>query len=379
LTEADNAKSAALTRRVPTVAVIGPLPPPIHGHMIFTERLLRSKLLAERFRIVHVDISDHRDMGQVGRIDPLNVVLAVRDLGRLIRTMMRERPDLVHAPLAQNLLGLSRDLCFVAIALIGRAKVVIQLHGGAVESSVATAPRWFSALARTLLHRCTAFIAMNGWQVERLGPTVPPERTVVIPHATDDDHTPPSPRRQDRFRALYVSSSLQESKGLTTVLEAATCAQRNGVTTEWEIIGPWLDAATENASMKLAGETGGIRFPGAVDRAELRDAYARADVFVFPTGPTEAFALVRIEAMSAGLPVITTEAGGGNEMVREGVEGFIVDYDEPDQIVARLRQLRDDPELHAEMGRNAQARQRTVYGAEAFERSIAELWERVAA
>lgn len=361
------------------VAVIGPLPPPSHGHMVFTQRLLESELLTTRFRIVHVDISDHRALGTVGRLELVNALLALRDFGRLIKVLVLERPDVIHVPLAQNLLGLGRDLGFVVISLLGRTKVVAHVHGGGLGSFMRTAPRWFSAIARTLLHRCSAFVVMTRWQAERIGPTIPSDRIVVIPHGTEDNEAAPREPQPGRFRALYVSSHLHESKGLGPLVEAAAEAQRTGVTTEWEIIGAWLDAATETATHERTKEVAGIHFRGAVERDQLQDAYSQADAFVFPTGPSEGFALVRIEAMAAGLPVITTEAGGGREIVRDGIEGFIVDYDAPGQIVARLQQLRDDPDLRAEIGRQARARQRSEYGERAFELAMADLWERVAA
>ena len=91
--------------KVATVAVIGPLPPPSHGHMVFTQRLLESQLLARRFRLVHVDISDHRELRTVGRLELVNVLLALRHFGRLIKVLATERPDIVHVPLAQNRWG----------------------------------------------------------------------------------------------------------------------------------------------------------------------------------------------------------------------------------------------------------------------------------
>ena len=295
--------------KVATVAVIGPLPPPSHGHMVFTQRLLESQLLARRFRLVHVDISDHRELRTVGRLELVNVLLALRHFGRLIKVLATERPDIVHVPLARNLLGLGRDLVFVAISLLGRAKVVGQVHGGGLGAFLSTAPRWFTALARVLLHRCSALVVMTRWQAERLGPALPAERTVVIPHGTEDNASSPAEPRPDSFRALYVSSHLHESKGLEALVAAATRAQAAGVTTEWEIVGEWLDETTRIETQRRVGEVPGIHFRGAVERSQLAAVYSNADAFVFPTGPNEGFALVRIEAMAAGLPVITTEAG----------------------------------------------------------------------
>jgi glycosyltransferase involved in cell wall biosynthesis len=373
--------SAGNERRpeAPTVAVIGPLPPPSHGHMVFTQRLLDSELLARRFRIAHVDISDHRELGTIGRLDPINIALALRDFWRLLRTLAGKRPAVVHVPMAQNLLGLGRDLVFIAITLLCRSSVVAQVHGGGLGTFMESAPAWFRALARPLLRRCAAFVVMTPWQAASTGAAVPTHRIVVIPHGTDENEAPLPQTRADSFRALYVSSHLHESKGLEPLVEAAIASQQAGVTTEWEIVGAWLDEETRLAIEQRTRRVEGITFRGAVDRAELPAVYSRADAFVFPTGPNEGFALVRIEAMAAGLPVITTEAGGGREIVDEGVEGFIVDYDAPDQIVERLRALREDPERRAAIGANARRRQREQFSTRAFEASLADLWDRAAA
>jgi glycosyltransferase involved in cell wall biosynthesis len=219
---------------------------------------------------------------------------------------------------------------------------------------------------------------MTPWQAASTGDAVPADRIVVIPHGTDDSDTPLPQPQPDSFRALYVSSHLHESKGLEPLIEAAISSQVAGVTTEWEIIGGWLDEQTRLDVERRIGDVEGISFRGAVDRDDLPEAYARADAFVFPTGPSEGFALVRIEAMAAGLPVITTPAGGGGEIVREGVEGFIVDYDAPDQIVERLQTLRHDPERHAEISAASRRRQRERFSTRVFESALGDLWERVA-
>ena len=59
-----------------------------------------------------------------------------------------------------------------------------------------------------------------------------------------------------------------------------------------------------------------------VSREELVLELQRADVFVFPS-LVESFALVLLEAMSVGLPVITTSNTAGPDIMREGIDGFV--------------------------------------------------------
>jgi glycosyltransferase involved in cell wall biosynthesis len=70
---------------------------------------------------------------------------------------------------------------------------------------------------------------------------------------------------------------------------------------------------------------------------------ARQDVLVFPS-LFEGFGLVILEAMAQGVPVITTEATAGPEVITEGEDGFIVPIRDANAIAARLDQLATDRE-----------------------------------
>ncbi len=93
-----------------------------------------------------------------------------------------------------------------------------------------------------------------------------------------------------------------------------------------------------------------------IDRAQtipMPHIYAAADAFLLPT-LYDPFANVTLEALAAGLPVITTKQNGGHEIMQHGHEGFILDRaDEIDHIRGYLRQLQDE-ECRATMA--AQAR-----------------------
>jgi len=85
------------------------------------------------------------------------------------------------------------------------------------------------------------------------------------------------------------------------------------------------------------------------------DQYQWADLLVFPT-VCDGFGLVQIEALAAGLPVITTPNAGS--VVRDGVEGYIVPIRNAEALADRIDVFARDPDLLAKMSRNAQARAR---------------------
>ena len=94
---------------------------------------------------------------------------------------------------------------------------------------------------------------------------------------------------------------------------------------------------------------------GPVAGDMLPSHYANADVFCL-LSLEEGLALVVAQAMACGLPVIVTPNTGGEELVTDGVEGFIVPIRSPEIVAERLRWLRDNPDQRIAMGRRARAR-----------------------
>ena len=74
---------------------------------------------------------------------------------------------------------------------------------------------------------------------------------------------------------------------------------------------------------------------------DLVAAYRAADLFVFPS-TTETFGLVALEAMACGLPVIAARRGGITDTVAHGRNGLLFDPENPDEIRAQIKAMRDD-------------------------------------
>ena len=92
--------------------------------------------------------------------------------------------------------------------------------------------------------------------------------------------------------------------------------------------------------------------------ADLPALYHLADLFVLPAShPSEAFGLVQVEAMAAGVPVVCTELGTGTSYVnQDGVTGRVVPPRDPAALAAAICELLADPAKRAAMSAAARAR-----------------------
>jgi glycosyltransferase involved in cell wall biosynthesis len=92
---------------------------------------------------------------------------------------------------------------------------------------------------------------------------------------------------------------------------------------------------------------------GLVPRTEIRWHYEWADLLIFPT-ICDSFGIVQVEALSAGLPVITTPNAGS--VVRDGVDGFIVPIRDAEALAEKIDLLAHNAELLGWMSQNAKER-----------------------
>lgn len=92
-----------------------------------------------------------------------------------------------------------------------------------------------------------------------------------------------------------------------------------------------------------------VIFHGRIDHDKLREAYQAIDVLVVPSIYLEVFGLVVLEALSAGIPVIVSKSGGPEEIVRHGVDGFVVERNDSRALAEAMQKFIENPALVIEM------------------------------
>jgi glycosyltransferase involved in cell wall biosynthesis len=90
------------------------------------------------------------------------------------------------------------------------------------------------------------------------------------------------------------------------------------------------------------------------DRQGILEHLARADVFVFPS-LSEGFSLALLEAMAAGLPIVTTPVGAAPDLLAEGVSALFAPSSDAGALAAAVRRLLADAALREHLGRGARA------------------------
>ncbi|GMQ82898.1 MAG: glycosyltransferase family 4 protein [Rhodothermia bacterium] len=329
----------------PRVIVFGRFPPPVDGQSLSTERFVT--MLDSEYTFTRINSSVPAEAGTFQKF------ASYRESGKQLRREISGSREecIVWQSISPQVTGHYRDRITV-LPHLKRHRSIAVIHWGSF-ARVFQAPLT-SASARRMVDRIAHFVFTDERLSDACAEWIPADRRSAIANSVDpgllcsdeDVHKKPTARNDGSLRMLYLSNMIKE-KGYLDVLQAGKLLNDQGLDVRIDFVGRWYSDTDRKEfeqlveSKKLARI---VHHHGPIeDRATLKQFYLSADVFVFPTYYLhEAQPLCVIEAMSAGLPIVTTANGGIPNMVRDGEEGFVVPAQQPGAIAAAVCQLADD-------------------------------------
>lgn len=171
--------------------------------------------------------------------------------------------------------------------------------------------------------------------------------------------TEPSWNPDDPFSLLFIGRVIRQ-KGVHILIEAVRALCDAGVNVRLSIIGkapPWEQAYRQQlvaASRRLP-----IAWLGFLPQSALPEQLAQAQALVVPSQGREAFGLVNLEALAAGVPVVASAVGGITEVVNESCGILVHDAASPEAFSLAIRSLVADPEYWRNLQRGTKKRAAT--------------------
>jgi glycosyltransferase involved in cell wall biosynthesis len=279
---------------------------------------------------------------------------------RLTQRVIREyierygRPDLIAAYSATW----AGDAAWRAHESRGLPYVITEMMTG---FSIGKVRGWEAAISRRAFASAEAVIAISGPLRAALRQFVGDRPVEVIPCTVDERYwtAPPTPRGAGPF-TFYAQAHLTPRKGFDILIRAFASRFRGDATCRLVIGGGGAIRGELEALAASSGVASQVTFLGAIPRDEVRDAMWAADCFVLPS-LAENFGVVLIEALSTGLPVISTRCGGPEDIITDEVGLLLRPGDEPG-LADALWTMRHRP-AHAPEGVRAYAVARFGYAA----------------
>jgi glycosyltransferase involved in cell wall biosynthesis len=263
------------------------------------------------------------------------------------------RPDVVHI-----FFGIPDGPIGWLLKRVNGLPYLISLRGADVPSDeVKRFARQYKVLRpfiHWLWHDADALVAVSSGLRSYAKETAPDLPIQVIPNAIDlSAFTPPVQRETvGSVRLLYVGR-FNTFKNVETLVEAVgRLSQMDVGEFELDLVGEGEQRPVLERMVSELGLSRRVHFVGWVARDRIADHYRCADIFVTAT-TWEGMPNTVLEAMACGLPIVGTQASGLRELVRDGLNGYLVPIKDPNALAQALARLVDNGYERRRMGRQS--------------------------
>lgn len=358
----------------PAVLLLGPGLDAVSGVSAHLRSLIESAL-GDMFELVHFRVgSEGREESPVGRLarlaaSPFALALAIR----------RTRAGIVHVNTSLNAGAFWRDLAQVLVARICGARVVCQIHGGALPQDFLRGLRPFRPLLRWALGRADLVVVLARAEQDAYRRFLPGRRIELVPNGVACSASARQPRAPDAPLALLYLGRLAPGKGLGELLRALAQLQDGGrPVARLAIAGSGPEEEALRAMARALALDGTVVFTGPLRGAAKVRLLSESDALVLASD-AEGMPYALLEAMAAGLAVIATPVGAIPDLVTEGVHGLLVPPRDPIALANAVRALAADRARLARMGTAARARVREICSIERLAGRFAEIYGELSA
>ena len=355
--------------------IIGQLPPPVHGSNVMTELFYNSvkKIGYEAFLIQKTFSMRQEDIGKLSGIKLLKFPLIT---AKLIHRLILDKPDLCFYFISVKLPSFFVDALFLLLIRMFGVKYVIYQHGKGLLDLENKLGRVFGFIVHKTISPSLGGLVLGERLKLDVNKFISNKRLFVLPNAIADvnpENLKFIRNSKGSVKILFLSN-LKPSKGPLEFLKMAKRLIDKRKDVRFILAGPQRSEPFQEKIKNYINHedlSDFVEMPGGIYGPEKQKLFYESDIFVFPTFyKLEAFPLVNLEAMRAGLPVVSSNEGSISEAVIDGLNGYIVDPKDVEQLTDRVLRLIEDPELRNYMGKAGREIYENSYTIDAYVRRL---------
>lgn len=352
------------------VIIVGQLPPPIHGQSVAIERI--TQIRAPEYEIVSLPLNCSSDIESVGSFQIKKIFITIGVAFQLLAQTFGKKDVIVYYPPASPAtIPVIRDMLFFVISRIGVRRWIFHFHAGGLPEFLSTG--FLGFVARLIYPRPKVCISMSKDSELTPGKFFGGE-DIYIPYGLEVPLEFEARGHIQPLRLLFVGN-LFISKGVEMCLRALKSLRDKGYDLRLDLLGGDVERDRDRIREIVEElEIGDFAtFHGVVSGAPKWEHFKHADSFVFPSHyPAEKFPNVLIEALGAGLPVVSTQWRGIPELIGDHCDGSaLVEIEDQKAFEAAVEHLiSSSDEVYASYRRASRKRFEEKYTLEKFNQSI---------
>lgn len=339
----------------PKILIIGPLPPPSGGMATSVYNLLNSHL-KDAYDLLILDITGYRTRKKKNYFPIFSYQLFL--FFKLFYLLLLKRPAIVHVQVASFLYFYIIAIDIMLSKLLKR-KVIFHLRGCRFKDFYKNSPHIGKLFIKFILKTSDRIIALSQIWMQFISAIIEDaNKVIIIPNSVDcvkfrqfENKKLKMGFSKDDLMVLFVGS-IGQRKGAFDLVQCIPRITSDIRNLKFIFLGreEFRGEKEKLDNLIKAEKLTNVFSLGEVSGQEKIDYYLSSDIFVLPSH-AENFPNSLLEAMASGLPVVASDVGAVDEIIRDGENGFLIKPKDIDAIAEKISILSKDNILRSSMGK----------------------------
>ena len=346
-------------------------PPPVHGAAAVGLQIKESKIINKTFDCTYINLGTSMAIDEIGKKEIVKLFRYLSIFLKIIWNAIFNRPDLCYFSMTAKCAPFYKDASLALLAKLFGIKVIYHFHNKGVSLRQ---DKYIDDLLYRLIFKNSVVILLSKNLYPDIQKYVLKKQVYYCPNGIPDIEVRHTKYEERKVVEILFLSNLMESKGIFVLLDGCKILQSKNLIFKCTIVGGIGDVNEKQFHSKIQemGLTNCVTYAGEKFGKEKDLVFANSNIFIHPT-LNDCFPLVLLEAMSAGLPIISTFEGGIPDIVEDGVSGFLVPQKNAVLLAEKLETLIKDPELRKQMGIAGRHKFEMEFNVDIFENRMIEI------
>lgn len=351
------------------------LPPPIHGASIINQSIKYSDYINQHFHLDLIPLH-FTNLNNIGHFSFYKVWKMIKYFFIIFYKLLFNNYHAVYFTLSPVGIAFFRDIFYVTIFKLFRKDIIYHLHGKGIKQRMQS--REIYSMLYNFVFNNTNVIHLSEILFNDLSKVNSKYNKFVVGIGINLKEKLNTKKINEVLKILYLSN-IEKTKGVLDLIKACEILYNKGLKFKLNVVGGIVKSIPKDKFDRiLEDKKEYINYLGPQYGDDKEKILNNSDVFVFPTYyPNECFPQVVLEAMRAGLPVISTFEGAISEIIDDGKTGYLVKQRNINELAEKIAILIKDKELREKMGKAGRKKFLERYTLEKFEKNMVRVFDQI--
>jgi glycosyltransferase involved in cell wall biosynthesis len=335
------------------ILIVGQTPPPYVGQAVMIEYLVKANF--KNIDIYHVRMNFSQGIKDLGKFQIRKIFHLFQIILRIYYYRLFKGVNILYYPPSGPTSAVYRDIAILFFTRFLFRKTIFHFHASGLSQHLKKKSKLFRFTFKQSFMYPDICIHLSE-SCPQEGVALHAKKCIIVPNGLPDTAKVPNSMDEKNCLTLLFIGVLGDSKGEMELLKAVAILEQQQIEVNVKIAGEFKRQEYKDNFFSFIVSNhlhNNVEYLGVITGDAKIFHFRNSDIFCFPSYfHSESFPLVLIEAMSFGLPIITTKWRGIPDMVEDGYNGFLVDIKSPEQLAEKIVTLKNDHNLRKQMSHN---------------------------